>query len=29
LMTKAGYTDIETHQDIEDRDRVTLGKIPT
>jgi len=29
LMAKAGYTDIETHQDIEDRDRVTLGKIPT
>ncbi len=29
LMTKAGYTDIETHQDIEDRDRITLGKIPT
>jgi len=29
LMAKAGYIDIETHQDIEDRDRVTLGKIPT
>jgi len=29
LMVKAGYTEIETHQDIEDRDRVTLGKIPT
>jgi release factor glutamine methyltransferase len=29
LMAEAGYTDIETHQDIEDRDRVTLGKIPT
>ena len=29
LMAKAGYTDIETHQDIEDRDRVTLGKRPT
>ena len=29
LMAKAGYIDIETHQDIEGRDRVTLGKIPT
>jgi release factor glutamine methyltransferase len=29
LMAEAGYIDIETHQDIEDRDRVTLGKIPT
>ena len=29
LMAKAGYIGIETHQDIEDRDRVTLGKIPT
>jgi len=29
LMAKAGYINIETHQDIEDRDRVTLGKIPT
>ena len=29
LMTEAGYIEIETHQDIEDRDRVTLGKIPT
>jgi len=29
LMAKAGYIDIETHQDIEDRDRITLGKIPT
>ena len=29
LMADAGYIDIETHQDIEDRDRVTLGKIPT
>ena len=29
LMAKAGYIDIETHQDIEDRNRVTLGKIPT
>jgi len=29
LMAEAGYVDIETHQDIEDRDRVTLGKIPT
>jgi len=29
LMAKAGYIDIETHQDIEDRDRVSLGKIPT
>ena len=29
LMAKAGYIDIETHQDIEERDRVTLGKIPT
>ena len=29
LMAKASYIDIETHQDIEDRDRVTLGKIPT
>ena len=29
LMEKAGYIDIETHQDIEGRDRVTLGKIPT
>ena len=29
LMADAGYMDIETHQDIEDRDRVTLGKIPT
>ena len=28
LMAKAGYIDIETHQDIEDRDRVSLGKIP-
>jgi release factor glutamine methyltransferase len=28
LMAKAGYIEIETHQDIEDRDRVTLGKIP-
>ena len=29
LMAKAGYIDIETHQDIEGRDRDTLGKIPT
>ena len=29
LMKEAGYIEIETHQDIEDRDRVTLGKIPT
>jgi release factor glutamine methyltransferase len=29
LMTETGYIEIETHQDIEDRDRVTLGKIPT
>ncbi len=29
LMAKAGYFEIETHQDIEDRDRVTLGKMPT
>jgi len=29
LMTEAGYIEIETHQDIEDRDRITLGKIPT
>ena len=29
LMTEVGYIEIETHQDIEDRDRVTLGKIPT